>query len=384
MARTVTQALSVVRRNELGDTVVSSMSDLDRDTMTVIAGHICSAVNLLRLGSTCQTWQSVVSDDALWRSLTLRQFPMLRSVLAYLEPHQHGSNLKFSSIYQQNCTVDVLRWHPHDWRDIADFTQLFMTFELAWKGTTVASWTGPISLALHWGAWIGPVDTDDVILPMARVAVGSGAGASILGQGPSLWDQVHDPSFPEWWVTKHADFSRRRATQDATRSWQEEHAAMELNCLSLDVCVTDSKLRTAVLHRGVHCDYGDDGEAIFDFEAPGFLARQHEVILYVYPDGTVSCVFTMNPYRPDEEPFFAGECATIHGLVSKPHLNGRKCVVVGRLGRKHHHVRLEDGTEMALKPANLEECMGRTPAHEVPSPESAKDWARYLVAQISD
>ena len=44
----------------------------------------------------------------------------------------------------------------------------------------------------------------------------------------------------------------------------------------------------------------------------------------------------------------------IQGLVSKPQFNGKLATVLGAQGSERVQVRMPDGTEMALKPCNLE------------------------------
>ena len=44
----------------------------------------------------------------------------------------------------------------------------------------------------------------------------------------------------------------------------------------------------------------------------------------------------------------------IQGLVSKPQFNGKLATVLGPQGGERVQVRMADGTEIALKPSNLE------------------------------
>jgi predicted DsbA family dithiol-disulfide isomerase len=50
----------------------------------------------------------------------------------------------------------------------------------------------------------------------------------------------------------------------------------------------------------------------------------------------------------------------VQGLVSKPQFNGMKATVLGAQGNERVQVRLDDGTEIALKPGNLEAVVAET------------------------
>ena len=51
--------------------------------------------------------------------------------------------------------------------------------------------------------------------------------------------------------------------------------------------------------------------------------------------------------------FAAGSRVRVHGLARKPEYNGKGGTVLGAQGGERVQVRLADGTELALKPANL-------------------------------